>query len=151
MPFQIGGVSLHDDGQHTGSAKRAVASGVASLDAAALLPDAQNPAVNTTHIAASSPHTGHLIAYKNTYVGNATANKAIAHGKGSEAEAILIVNPSDGISHLIVKANAGKIVASGLGIQSVTAMDANNFYVGNAASYANSANVNLQTYYWFAV
>lgn len=33
MPFQVGGVSLHDDYQHTGSAARDVAGGVAGLDA----------------------------------------------------------------------------------------------------------------------
>jgi hypothetical protein len=32
MPFQVGSVSVHDDGQHTGSAKRDTASGVAGLD-----------------------------------------------------------------------------------------------------------------------
>ncbi len=32
MPFQIGSVAVHDDGQHTGSAKRDTASGVAGLN-----------------------------------------------------------------------------------------------------------------------
>jgi hypothetical protein len=33
MPFQIGGVATHDDGQHIGSAKRGTASGVKGIDA----------------------------------------------------------------------------------------------------------------------
>lgn len=33
MPFQIGSVAVHDDGQHTGSAKRDTVSGVAGVDA----------------------------------------------------------------------------------------------------------------------
>lgn len=33
MPFQVGGVAVHDDGQHSGSAKRDIAEGVAGLDA----------------------------------------------------------------------------------------------------------------------
>jgi hypothetical protein len=33
MPFQVGSIALHDDGQHLGSAKRDVADGVAALDA----------------------------------------------------------------------------------------------------------------------
>lgn len=32
MPFQIGSVAVHDDGQHTGSAKRDAANGLAGLD-----------------------------------------------------------------------------------------------------------------------
>ncbi len=32
MPFQIGGIAIHNDLQHTGSAKRDTASGVAGLD-----------------------------------------------------------------------------------------------------------------------
>lgn len=32
MPFQVGSVAVHDDGQHTGSAKRNTTNGVAGLD-----------------------------------------------------------------------------------------------------------------------
>ena len=37
MPFQTGSIAIHDDGQHTGSAKRATVGGVAAISSAGRL------------------------------------------------------------------------------------------------------------------
>lgn len=88
-----------------------------------------------------------------TYVGDATANKAIAHGLGRIPHLVVIraVGTTQGYGLEIGACDNITQFNTGANAQAVTASDAVNFYVGNAASYANSSNTNLQNYEWVAI
>jgi hypothetical protein len=87
------------------------------------------------------------------YTGDSTANRAIAHGLGVIPRLVLIMRVNywyrlfRGYDYILHQA----IVAGTEGALDVTAMDATNFYVGNATSYAQSANLDLTAYYWVAI
>jgi hypothetical protein len=91
-----------------------------------------------------------VISTTNTYAGNDSVNRAIPHGLNRIPNLVLINTGATAAGFSIVQGN-GKIVSIGTGTNAVTAMDTANFYVGNATSYANSANATGTTYYWSAI
>ena len=91
-----------------------------------------------------------------SYTGDSTVNRAIAHGLGVTPKVIFLmrqdtpstVNWFQNFNALAaLQYNTG---AGSSGQLSVTAPDATNFYVGNAGSYANSANFTGIIYDWIA-
>jgi hypothetical protein len=145
MPFSIGGGGAHDDTSHQGSAKKAIASGVASLDAGTLIPAAQVP----NH--GLSKHTADAKASSGNYVGNDTANRAIPHGLGRIPSMVFIAQ-SGGINYNLIYPTAAQILylsnASNVLVYAVTVCDSTNLYVGNATSYGASGNATGTTYNW---
>lgn len=85
------------------------------------------------------------------YVGDGTANKAIAHGLGTTPTIVLITTPGAALLGVVYDGGSGYIEAVATGILAVTIKDATNFYVGNATNYTNSFNVNLTYYYWTVI
>lgn len=88
-----------------------------------------------------------------SYTGNDSANRAIPHGLGRVPGIIHIKGTANNddffISNgYILKHPNAAVHASGGGI---TAPTSSNFYVGNAASYSNSANANTVAYEWSAI
>lgn len=121
-------------------ARKGAASGYASLDASATVPIAQLPASVV------------LIASGN-YTGNATANKAIAHGLGKTPKFVWIASNelidagrwgriALNVNPYLLSTKAGADTAT-----QVTAMDSTNFYVGSNAA---GMNANTWVYYWTA-
>lgn len=82
------------------------------------------------------------------YTANATANRAIPHGLSSPPKVVLITNASNISFSILVPATI--IRNDNSAANAVTAVDSTNFYVGNAASYANSANQS-GVHYWVAI
>jgi hypothetical protein len=91
-----------------------------------------------------------------TYSGDNTTNRAIPHGLGVTPK-LVIIQGSGGGDYLVYRV-IGAVVymlndgAGAIDVRAVTAMDATNFYVGNAASYSHSANYSTgpRTYEWIA-
>ena len=81
-----------------------------------------------------------------SYTGNSAANRAIAHGLTSTAKVVFIVRGGAvGLFRVVVDHLYYEVQANGF-VYAVTAMDATNFYVGNATSYAESANYDTYVY-----
>ena len=107
------------------ASKKGVANGVAGLDASVEIPDALIQSVVCRSV--SLPFTG-----------NDTVNRAIPHGLGRVPK----------FGHIRISGSANDWRLAGVDLAHlyndahyvVTAMDATNIYVGNAASYPNSAN-----------
>ncbi len=112
---------------------------------------------------ASDPTTDHQATRKlyvdtkaqgtdGNYVGDDSNNRAIAHGLGIIPRSVHISNTSGYLFHIIkgVALISAVIPTAVSQTLAVTAMDATNFHVGNATSYANSANTSGVTYYWVA-
>lgn len=100
----------------------------------------------------SKPANLTLISSGN-YAGNSTTNRAIAHSLGTTPKLVLFSMRTAGIGriwrimesgyiHYLDTANEQRLA--------VTAMDGTNFYVGNATSYAQSAN-DANTFDWVAI
>jgi hypothetical protein len=88
-----------------------------------------------------------------SYTGDSTVNRAIPHGLGITPQFVLSINGTDGSYLFHIHKGYGKIwyqstTAAGY---AVTAMDATNFYVGNASSYQMTANYTGALYYWTAI
>jgi hypothetical protein len=90
-----------------------------------------------------------------TYNGDDTADRAIPHGLGVVPKLVLI-STSDALflflSSLVdqyLRFQTGASPSVG-GSYVVAAKTATNFYVGDAASYTNSANASGNVYYWVA-
>ncbi len=85
------------------------------------------------------------------YTGNASANRALAHGIGRKPKFAFIGTINSianyGFQHILVDGYIRSIHNTGDGISTVTAWDNTNIYVGNAGDYDASANVNLRDYY----
>jgi hypothetical protein len=62
----------------------------------------------------------------------------------------VLISLSTGFSTFHIISTAGKIVMLQTAMLAVTAVDATNFYVGNATNYGQSANANLSVYNWAA-
>ena len=88
-----------------------------------------------------------------SFTGNDTANRAIPHGLGVTPKMVTFHNNVDVRGHIIQGSAMieGKDNAAGGGALAVTAMDATNFYVGNAGNYYFSANTSTRTHYWCAI
>ena len=85
-----------------------------------------------------------------SYVGNATANRAIPHGLGVTPKIILLCKAADLRGFGIFGAQ-GHIIQFSAASHNVTIPNATNFYVGNVDSYLTSANESDITYYWVAI
>lgn len=83
-----------------------------------------------------------------TYAGDATDNKAIAHGLGRPPKYVVITNTTNtNVTHINYLGRGG---VQGVSFHDLTAPTVTNFYVGLAASYTATANLNLVNYYWHA-
>jgi hypothetical protein len=105
------------------------------------------------HADSTSAH-GIIYNNTNTYVGDSTANRAIAHGLGRIPGIIHIVDSTAWSEWFYNLSGWGVIFFDTIiakGGYAVTAADATNFYVGNAASYVNTANLTGNNYIWFAL
>jgi hypothetical protein len=88
-----------------------------------------------------------------TYTGNASANRAVAHGLGRTPKMVIIARSTTyaTIRHLIVPGQIG--FAGGVTnepVYAVTTWDSTSFYVGNASNYDLSSNDNGTGYNWVA-
>lgn len=89
-----------------------------------------------------------LIARAGSYTGNDTANRAIPHNLGRTPVHIFIAQDSSNNSmHLIYD----RILYGSAANHVVTPPNGVNFYVGNAANYAQSANGSTIPYHWVAL
>jgi len=86
------------------------------------------------------------------YVGDDTANRAIPHGLGVKPILVNIIDAGNAGLRLILKDDQLNYLSSSTNPGfTVTAKDADNFYVGNSDNYNQSANGNGTTYYWVAI
>ncbi len=101
----------------------------------------------------SHASAGAVIA-NGSYSGNSSVNRAIPHGLGVTPKLVELMQSGGAqwgrevsgwnyISYSLPAESSGGRLA-------VTALNSTNFYVGNATSYGNSANLNGNTYYWVA-
>jgi hypothetical protein len=86
-----------------------------------------------------------ILGKSGTYTGDGSVNKAVPHGLGRVPKMLIITQPGVVNVFFCVK---DAIVFFGFAEEAVTAMDATNFYVGNAGSLPFSANVNATNYLW---
>ena len=94
-----------------------------------------------------------------TYVGNGGADRAIPHGLTKTPKAVILAavdtaTPTTSRGAFMISDKAARVISVinlASGALAVSAMNSTNFYVGNATSYANSANEATYTYYWVAV
>lgn len=170
MPLQIGGVAVHDDRQHTGSAKRNAASGVKGIDASQNLTPKlvmadidgaiQNAALGLATLDAAAKFAGLVssdpaaVIGSGSYTGNSTANRAIAHGLGRTPKMVIVLQHTSLANGMILVNHGAAFLVSHSTSDArttVTAMDSTNFYVGNAASYDGSANLTGLAYTYVAI
>lgn len=92
-----------------------------------------------------------------TYTGNNAANRAIPHGLTGIPKLVIIMQDPGGdaggeTGYQLYPAYARIFYRAGGANSSlaVTAMDATSFYVGNATTYAQSANNNPVVFTWYA-
>lgn len=88
------------------------------------------------------------------YTGDGTANRAIPHGLGKAPSFVKIVCPnpvSTLYQHFSILQGDASVYPNNDIERAVTAMNATNFYVGNAGSYDGSANSNLKSFVWTAL
>lgn len=133
--------------KHSGGANDAPKLPVSSIDT-----DIATQAELDAHTGASAPHTGHGKITTGSYVGDDTVNRAIAHSMGSTPEMVLLFI-GGAMKHTIHK-DTGEVYFSDHLLSTaypVTALDTNNFYVGNSSHYGNSGNAAGQTYRWIAI
>lgn len=87
-----------------------------------------------------------------SYTGNDTSNRAIPHGLGVTPKVVFIFALGGTTGLLRIYDDRVYFVSSGADSSLVTtSWTSTNFYVGNAGSYAQSANANLQDYAWVAI
>ena len=93
------------------------------------------------------------ITTSGSYTGDNSANRAIPHGLGATPKVVFVQGISGGGAYFfrVFGAQALIFYAAGSSGYAVTIPNATNFYVGNAASYANTANVNTWNYIWVAI
>ncbi len=85
------------------------------------------------------------------YTGADTVNRAIAHGLGVVPKYVRLVVSTTGFVLFTILYGEAIIIYEGNAVYAVTAPTATNFYVGNAGSYAQSANANTVVYNWVAI
>lgn len=88
-----------------------------------------------------------------SYTGDGTVNRAIPHGLGVVPKIVILLHTGEEW-HRIYGGYANilyNIDGMDSGLIAVTAPDATNFYVGNAADYLKSANSNGAAYRWAAI
>ena len=115
--------------------------------------DIVNADVNAGAAILVSKLSGVGLVAVDTYAGDASANRAIPHTLGSDYVGSIIQNITDGDIFFHLGAT-GTVISyqngGGQGVRTVTASDGTNLYVGNAASYDQSANQTGKNYVWFA-
>lgn len=99
--------------------------------------------MNNIHLTPKPSNSG-------TYTGDSSANRAIAHGLGRIPSLVLLVSNDVNFTYIVNGLDAIIHPTDGAHYH-VTAMDANYFYVGNAANYTDSDNLNLAVIYWAAM
>lgn len=94
---------------------------------------------------------GGVVSGSGSYTGNNTVNRAIPHGLGVVPFLIVIIDNNNAgafiglvFDDLIVSVGGVPVIATSY---AVTAADATNFYVGNAAEYWGSLNSSQPRYY----
>lgn len=85
-----------------------------------------------------------------SYTGDSSVNRALAHGLGRLPSMILITDGNQ-TRHRVIGNNVYEGDANVNDVEAVTALDITNFYVGNAADYSKSGNLNARTYLWVAI
>jgi hypothetical protein len=90
-----------------------------------------------------------------SYVGDASANKAITHGLSVVPKLVILYSGSGAVisNFLNLGTSAGITYiyqATAISCLAVTASTSTSFYVGNAGDYTKTANANGTTYYWIA-
>ena len=143
MPFQVGSVAVHDDVQHTGSAKRGLASGVASLDALVRVPAAQLALAELlANKNAASGYAGLdasvLIALAqqrlNFFIGSFSRDTSLATGN----QAVTGVGFSPRLVVFIVASNTESVPAASIGWGHATVMGSvYNNHAGTADTWAS--------------
>lgn len=83
-----------------------------------------------------------------SYTGNATQNRAIAHGLSRVPKSVKLKTATVGNFPSIIQ--PATIAIQGGVERAVTIWDDTNFYVGNPANYGDSANGNGLVYHWVA-
>ncbi len=114
------------------------------------------PVPTDSQEAASKTYVDTAIAAKTasgSYAGDSTVNRGIPHGLSGAPKIVFLGNPTDAVWYRIITGLNFVIysTAAASGGYTVIAMDATNFYVGNADEYNLSANLTTRTYYWVAV
>lgn len=107
----------------------------------------------------ATKHDSTVLAFNSSnFAGNSSANRAIPHGLGRAPNLVILTrrtDANDGTQVNIIHAGeSGYIrnITSGTNnVLAVTAVDATNFYVGNATDYSDTGNLTGQTYYWVAL
>ena len=147
------------------AADKDVNNGVCSLNGLGLPQDKSGNDVSmaadlTSHAADTTaihgiPDTSKLaVIASGNYTGNDSTNRAIVHGLGITPEFVRINMLGAGNANWDIMGNIGRVkgndAASNFNYV-VTQMNSTNFYVGNATSYAGSANGTGNTYYWVAM
>lgn len=84
-----------------------------------------------------------------TYVGDASDNKMITHNLGRVPKLIVITNTTN--TNVAFINYLGRCGTQGVSWHDLTAPTATTFYVGLAASYTSTANLNLVNYYYHAI
>ena len=123
---------------------------------------ARMPAGTSTYVltgqgAGSDPAYASLPAYavigSGNYVGDSTANRAIAHGLGVTPKFVLIITGTsvDWVALFTSTMYWIEVATPAVGTYAVTTMTSTNFYVGNAGAYNRSANFTGSIYYWVAL
>ena len=125
-----------------------VADGIAGLDVSGDVLLAQIPDALT-----GKTTDGNAVIASDSYTGNDTANRAIAHGLGRQPKFIYIYTPETRNYQFVVSMDGYVKLTYSAGDYShaVTTSDATNFYVGNASNYLQSANDDTNTYQWVAI
>ncbi|GAH62797.1 unnamed protein product [marine sediment metagenome] len=94
-------------------------------------------------------------ATSGTYAGDDAVNRGIPHGLGVIPRAVLMSRISGNLQSFRIMEGHAAILCDAAGAKStqpVTAPDATNFYVGNAADMEQSANDDApRTYVWAAI
>ena len=107
------------------------------------------PSASTVITAREIVRVAGVVRRVGEYLGDSTGSRGIAHG-GFALGNLIVITRNDGSQLYIIKPPSNDVVCitSGRTIQAVTAPDDTNFYVGNGASYSQSANETGITYTW---
>lgn len=90
-----------------------------------------------------------ILISSGTYSGANTEDRAIPHSLGKVPHIVFLTAETAKLAH--IDGNFPTIICGNAGAYTVTAMDSTNFYVGDAASYANSFNAGGADYHWVAI
>lgn len=95
-----------------------------------------------------APAAGGVAITLGSYAGDNSVDRAIPHGLGITPKVIFITSGAFMFAEMYYLSKIYMLVAA---FHVITIPNATNFYVGNAASYFQSANATGTTYYWVAI